>query len=30
MYKDQAINEGPEFRPPMPLPLAHNDWSNIK
>lgn len=30
VYKDQIINEGPEFRPPMPLPVAHNDWSHIK
>jgi hypothetical protein len=22
--------EGPQFRPPMPLPISHNDWSNIK
>lgn len=21
---------GPQFKPPMPLPVAHNDWSNIK
>jgi hypothetical protein len=22
--------EGPQFRPPMPLPIAHNDWTHIK
>lgn len=28
-----AVNinlEGPQFKPPMPLPIAHNDWSQIK
>lgn len=22
--------EGPKFKPPMPLPVSHNDWSQIK
>jgi hypothetical protein len=26
----QSVAEGPQFRPPMPLPIAHNDWSQIK
>lgn len=28
--KASAVNiniEGPQFKPPMPLPIAHNDWS---
>ncbi len=24
------VIEGPNYRPPMPLPIAHNDWSQIK
>jgi hypothetical protein len=24
------LMEGPHFRPPMPLPVSHNDWSQIK
>ena len=26
----QIVAEGPHHRPPMPLPIAHNDWSQIK
>lgn len=26
----QVVGEGPQFKPPMPLPIAHNDWSQIK
>ena len=26
----QVVNEAPSFRPPMPLPIANNDWSQIK
>ena len=26
----QVVAEGPKFKPPMPLPIAHNDWSQIK
>jgi len=25
-----VVMEGPQFRPPMPLPISHNDWSQIK
>lgn len=25
-----AVVDGPQFKPPMPLPIAHNDWSEIK
>lgn len=31
--KHSTVNvniEGTQFRPPMPLPVSHNDWSNIK
>ena len=26
----KIVGEGPQYRPPMPLPIAHNDWSKIK
>jgi hypothetical protein len=32
-HKQSTVNinvEGTQFRPPMPLPISHNDWSNIK
>jgi len=31
--KQSTVNinmDGNQFRPPMPLPISHNDWSNIK
>ena len=28
--QSQVVGDIPSFRPPMPLPIAHNDWSQIK